>query len=187
MLRLTFSCVITIINTITITTTITITITITNIITIIVIISSSSSVGEMGPSLSAGQSNIIFSCWVQCIIRGRCFDLVQPSNQQTALLSCYKGPECRSTIPSCMMKATLRVQVPKNHLGYSLNSLKGVIQRIMKGSIIGVIKGDTWSFYYNSYTCPAPVLKSLLSTTQVPNNWVLGPSRQLSSNTARML
>ena len=37
------------------------------------------------------------------------------------------------------------------HMGYSLNSLKGVIWGIIWGSIIGVIKGDTRSLDNGSY------------------------------------
>ena len=36
-------------------------------------------------------------------------------------------------------------------MSYSLNSLKGVIQGIIYGTTIGVIKGDSRSLDYSSY------------------------------------
>ena len=37
------------------------------------------------------------------------------------------------------------------HLSFGLNSLKGVIQGIIWGSVVGAIKGDTRSLDYGSY------------------------------------
>ena len=39
---------------------------------------------------------------------------------------------------------------------YTLNSLKGVIQGIIQGTTIGVIKGDTRSLDNSSYSLPGP-------------------------------
>ena len=36
-------------------------------------------------------------------------------------------------------------------MSYSLNSLKGVIQGIIMGNVIGVTKGDSRSLGYSSY------------------------------------
>ena len=69
----------------------------------------------------------------------------------------------------------------------SLNPLKGGYIGDCRGEYYRVIKGDTRSLDFGSYTYSRPVLQSVLPTFQVLNSWVLGPSRKLCGDILAIL
>ena len=58
-------------------------------------------------------------------------------------------------------------------MSYSLNPLKGVIQGIIHGSVIGLIKGDTRSLDYGSYK-DIGIMEKQMETTDCIGITVLG-------------